>query len=337
MRAACQARAAGSCASSCRRAASAARLRLQRTRSVSTSSGEVSACNSSRACDSATSARSSHTRFEAGSSSADRSAGRVRPRTSPARPQRAPRRRHSVRGWGWECPPGTPGSLRRTARARGGVGAVLVRPDDAGADRITGPGVALPALRQHRRTPTRRARRGMVLRTVKGRFGCSVCTPCRRCLHPVAPSLHPVLVSGAQTLHPVQGVIHRPVSPVDCQVPAARATVGALHVRGHDRGIGRADQLQVLRRTQRVLDGPLRQAGVPDQSGHGGEGVAAVRVGVVRQAQQDDGQRRGVAAAAGDRGVVERPRDGFEAHRVPHMELQAWEDRVTAGTSSVWV
>ena len=47
------------------------------------------------------------------------------------------------------------------------------------------------------------------------------------------------------------------------------------------------------------------------------EGVAAVRVGVVGETDQDDGKARGIAAIGWDGGRVQRPVDGFDAHRVP--------------------
>lgn len=54
---------------------------------------------------------------------------------------------------------------------------------------------------------------------------------------------------------------------------------------------------------------------VAHESGDGGEGVASVGFGVVDQDDQDDGEAAGGAAVGGDGRGVQRPVDGFDAHR----------------------
>src|SRR5207248_9526636 len=99
---------------------------------------------------------------------------------------------------------------------------------------------------------------------------------------------------------------------VEIQVVAVRPTVRALDVGGNDVGIGRADQVQGLELAKNVADRPLGETGVANQRGVRWEGVAAVWVGVVRQADEHNRERGRVAPVGGYGGLVQRPGDRLD-------------------------
>jgi hypothetical protein len=106
----------------------------------------------------------------------------------------------------------------------------------------------------------------------------------------------------------------RGVSGGEGEVPAVGSAVGPFDVGGDDVRVGLGDEPVFFQRVEGVADGAFGQPCVPDEGGYGGEGVAAVGVGVVGQTDQDAGEAGGVASVGRDGGGVQGPVNGFDAH-----------------------